>query len=187
MDRADPGCRLALDRIGPGLAERLATGHIAAQLLGRNRGELNLRNIQHRTAPVGRSHRDRRDDAMAAPGQQAQRCESIFGIDRFAQDELVKRHGGVRAQHRSGGQTSRCQAQQRRIELGFGDARDIGFGQLARQQSFQRFGIFVSTGQQQLEAHAQLVEQLAPARALRSEVDEFRGHRLTHGDRGVRS
>ncbi|MET3244795.1 hypothetical protein ABIE53_001540 [Burkholderia sp. OAS925] len=43
---------------------------------------------------------------------------------------------------------------------------------LTWQFGFERFGIFVGARQQQLEAHADLLQQLLTARTLRREIDE---------------
>ena len=65
------------------------------------------------------------------------------------------------------------------IQLEGGDPLDVGGWRLAGQHHLDGFGVFgfvaLHIGQQQFMAHAQLFEQLAPARALRGEVDEI-GH-----------
>src|SRR5438552_2191582 len=61
-----------------------------------------------------------------------------------------------------------------RLELGPSDALHIAARRLAGALVLQGFGILAGIGQQQAVRHADLVEQLAAARALRSQVDE--GH-----------
>ena len=60
----------------------------------------------------------------------------------------------------------------RGAQLGARDALDVGLGRFAGARRFERLDVLVGVGQQQLVAHADLREQLAPARALRREVDE---------------
>ena len=72
----------------------------------------------------------------------------------------------------AGGRPRRCRRCARRVELGARDPLHVGLGAFAGQHGFERFGVLAVIGQQQLEAHAELLQQLPAARALRGEVDE---------------
>jgi hypothetical protein len=87
--------------------------------------------------------------------------------------EALQRHRGVGAQHRRGRQALGLQPRQRGVELEAGHALHIVRRCLARLDRFQRLGIFVRIGQQQLVLYTDLFQQLATARALGSEVNEI--------------
>src|SRR5690606_3048310 len=74
----------------------------------------------------------------------------------------------------------------RGLGLGERHALDVPGRRFARAQRLERLGVLVVAGQQQLEAHADLAQQLLAARALRGEVDEGFGHGFTRGDRDGR-
>jgi hypothetical protein len=109
---------------------------------------------------------------VRAAGQQAQCRRGIGGIARLAEDAAAQRDRGVGAEDRRGGQVARDPTRPCGGELRARDPLDIVQRRLASAFCFKRFDVFVGTGQQQLMADADLVEQLAPARTLRCEVDE---------------
>jgi GMP synthase-like glutamine amidotransferase len=70
-------------------------------------------------------------------------------------------------------QAAPLQARLRGIELGLRHAPHIGQRQLTLAFGLERFGVFFGRiGQKQFMAHADLLEQLPAAWALRGEVDE---------------
>src|SRR6201999_1987942 len=69
-------------------------------------------------------------------------------------------------------QAALLHARDGRVELELRDALAVDRRRLAGDVRLQRLGVLVGRGKQQLVAHAELVEQLAAARALRGEVDE---------------
>ena len=79
----------------------------------------------------------------------------------------------VSAQRIGAGASPRARRRRARgAQLGARHALDVGLGRLAGARRLERFDVLVGVGEQQLVANADLVEQLAPARALRREVDE---------------
>ena len=71
------------------------------------------------------------------------------------------------------------QALERGVKLELGDALHINGWRFFRPHFFEPLSVFVGVGQQQFVGHAQLLQQLAPARALRCQVNE-----TIHGGRG---
>ena len=48
----------------------------------------------------------------------------------------------------------------------------VGVGRFAGTLGFERLGVLVGTRQQQLETHAELLQQFLPSRTLRREINE---------------
>ena len=133
----------------------------------RTRDTLTASRVRPRAATATRA-----DDAMAAARQQRQHARRIGAIERLAEDARAERDRRVGAEDRRRREPARAQAPARGAQLGARHALDIGRGRLAGARRFERFDVLVGVGEQQLVANADLVEQLAPARALRREVDE---------------
>jgi hypothetical protein len=113
---------------------------------------------------------------VRAPRQLAQHAGRIGIVVGLAEDGAAQGHRGVRAQHGRRRQAALLQAGQCGIELQAGDAPHVARRRLAGQHRLDGFRVLARLGQQQLVAHAQLLQQLAAARALGREVDE-----VTHG------
>uniref|UniRef100_A0A7S4D5R6 Uncharacterized protein n=1 Tax=Heterosigma akashiwo TaxID=2829 RepID=A0A7S4D5R6_HETAK len=171
----DPGRRLALDRISPGLAEGLPARDVALDLRRRQRCELDLRHAHRRGLLRGVAHRDGRDDAVGAARHQRQHARRIGLVGRLAEDEVVDRHRRVGAQDGRLRQAPRHAPGQRGVELGRRHACAVGLGRLAGLHGLQALGVLVGARQQQLMPHTDLIQQLAAAWALRGEVEKV-GH-----------
>jgi len=168
------GGRPALYRISTGLAHGLATGHIGSDLLPAHVGKDHARHAQCVLTSPRCAHSHGGQHAVGAADQLRQHAGGVPGIFGLAVDGAPQCHRGIRTEHGCSRQAAALEASQRGIELELRDALYIGRGGLAGQHGFQAFRILVRIGQQQLMAHAQLLQQLAPAWTLRSEVNEIR-------------
>ena len=106
------------------------------------------------------------------PDEQRQDARRVRAVGGLAEDAPAERDRRVGAEDRRGWQAPRRPARDRRFQLGPRHALDVGGGKLARLLRLECLDVLVGAGEQQLVTHADLLEQLAPARALRSEVDE---------------
>src|SRR6185369_17499638 len=131
---------------------------------------------------AARRDRDGADDAVAASRQQRQHARRVGAVERLAEDARADRDGRVGAEARRRREPARAQAPRRGAQLGERHALDVGFGRLAVTRRFERFDILVGPGEQRLVTDADLVEQLAPTRALRREIDEARTAGARLGD-----
>src|SRR5205085_9783462 len=105
-------------------------------------------------------------DAVAAAGERLQRRGGLRGVARLAEDASAEGDRGVGAEDRRGFEPAIAEPGARRLELGPGDALHIAARRLAGALVLQGFGILAGSGQKQAVRHADLVEQLAAARAL---------------------
>jgi hypothetical protein len=191
LDVLDPGRRLALDRVGAGLALRLAARHVAHDLLGGQRPQAHLRDL-HRAGRLERRVRrleqgDGRQHLVGAAGQCLQHAGGVLVVGRLSEDALAERHGGVGAQHRGRRQAARQQAFARRGQLEQGHPPHVVGRRLARERHLERLAVLAGIGQQQLVAHADLGQQLAAAGTLGGEVEKIRHGHLDVEARGRRT
>ncbi|MCY1227363.1 hypothetical protein D9M72_396280 [compost metagenome] len=119
----------------------------------------------------GGNHRDRGEHTVRAAGQRRQHGLRIGGVIGFAEDAAAQADRGVGGQHRRVGQGPALAAAQRGFGLQRADALHVVVRSLAGQDGFQRFGVLVVIGKQQLVACTQLGQQFAAARALGGEVE----------------
>jgi len=106
--------------------------------------------------------------------QFAQHARGIGRVFRFAVNGAAECHSGVGTQNRCGRQLALAEPLHGGVELERGHPLHIAGRRLAALHRFQCLGVFPWLGQQQFVAHAKLLQQLAPARALGGEVDEAR-------------
>ena len=172
--RVDPGRDAALDRVGAGLAEGLAAGDVALRCCARDSAAKRTRDTLSASSaaapvrsPPPRSARGgvRPDSAAAWPRPRRRRR----GLPRMRRPSAT-----VVSAHRIGaaGRPRRAQPRARRLQLGQRDAPHVVGRQLAAALGLQRLGVLAVGRAAAAGAHAELVEQLAAARALRGEVDE---------------
>ena len=108
----------------------------------------------------------------AARQQRAASRAASAASARLAEDAAAERDRGVGAEDRRRRQAARAPARVAPRELGARDALDVVAAAARRRARPRAPRRPRRRRQQQLVAHADLVEQLAPARALRGEVDE---------------
>lgn len=108
-----------------------------------------MRYVQRRPRAPVVVHCHGGEHAVRAPGWRAQHSPCLARIGRLAQD--APGHG--------------------RLQLGAGHALQVGGRQFARPHGLQRFDVCV-VGQQRRVLDADLLQQLAPARALRRQVEQ---------------
>ena len=101
-----------------------------------------------------------------------QDASGIGLIHRFAQNFPPQAHGGVGAEHGRKRQALALHALHSGVEFEPRDTRHITRRRFRAVHVFQRLGIFIGPGQEQLVGHPDLVKQLAAPGALGSEVDE---------------
>ena len=154
VDVRDPCRSGALNRIRTGLAERFAAVDITGDLRLAQRGKTHVRDVRHQglfaVTAAAPAQRDRRDHAVAAARQQAQRGHGIGCVHRFAQNATAECDRGVRTEDRCRWQAARTQANAGGVQLGAGDAFNVVQRQFTGDGGFQRFGVFIGRGQQQL-------------------------------------
>ena len=90
----------------------------------------------------------------------------------LAEDARAERNRGVGAHDRRRREPARGEPAFGGAQLGARHALDVVRRQLAVARRLERLDVLVGAGEQQLVADADLLEQLAPARALRREIDE---------------
>ncbi len=172
VDALDPGRDAALHRIGAGLAEGFAAGHVALDAELGQLGHANARDAHFDEGPAPGTHRHRGQHAVRAARQQPQRGRRFLGVARLAQDAPAGSHRGVGAQDRGRRQPPPQPPPARRLQLGQRDALHVIGRHFAGAFRFQCFHVFGGVGQQRPVRQADLVEQLAPPRAGRGQVDE---------------
>ncbi|MDV7391763.1 hypothetical protein RZS08_10435, partial [Arthrospira platensis SPKY1] len=158
------------------LAFGFARTHIAADLGCRQRRKTHRGHRHGLPDPVradaGSPHRDGGQHAVAPPRQLGEHPAGIGCVSGFSQNAPPQGDGRVRTQHRCQRQAQPPQTHQRRLQLELGDPTHIRGRRLPRLDGFQRLHILVRFWQQGFAAHPPLLQQLAPARTLGSEIDE---------------
>jgi hypothetical protein len=98
-------------------------------------------------------------------GELTQERNRLVAVRGFAEDPVAERHGRVARQHRIAHQPALPEACPTRFDLGFGHAQHIVARRLIRQRRLVEVRRPVRTfaQQQDLEADADLLEQLAAA------------------------
>ena len=117
--------------------------------------------------------RDRGQDFVPAPRQRAQHPRGVAPVQRFREDSAVERDRRVGGEHRSARQVALHERGPSGLGLHFRHALHIGCGRFARERVLVhvRFTARFRAKQEQAIAHADLREQLTPARAARGEID----------------
>jgi hypothetical protein len=180
----------ALDAVGARLVERLAAGDIAADFLLLQQAKTHFADIEHvlRAPAIGDHHG--RQHAVGTAGQALQDRHGVGFVFRLADHLAVDFHGRVGGQDGVRNQVPFANAPHAGLGLGQRHANNVFLGTLVRQYRFVDIGILArnATEHQQLEAHADLRQQFAPARAAGGEVDAgFKGDHpgFTPCDTGV--
>jgi hypothetical protein len=107
------------------------------------------------------------------PRQRTQESAGLLTIGRLAEDPASERHSGVRGQNRKAHQPALLQPRPSGLRL---DTRNA-YGVIGRRFAGERRLIEIGRAlcalaqQQHLEAHADLLQQLAPSRAARCQID----------------
>ena len=101
---------------------------------------------------------------MGAAGECLQHRVRFGVIRRLAENTPPQNHRGIRREYRMRRPALRDDTAPRYLSLHPRDTLDIVTGRFARQS------IFIHIGRQHSEFHADLFEQLAPARRLRSQI-----------------
>ncbi len=117
---------------------------------------------------------------MLAPGQEPQHPRRVGGVGGLAENLLVDADDGVGGEHGEPAQPALHDAVPAHFRLGAADPADVIVGQLGRELRLVDVGAAarrVLAQHQHLERHADLLQQLAPSRAARGEIDQ--------GPRGV--
>jgi hypothetical protein len=125
--------------------------------------------------------RHRRQHAVGAAGQALQDGHGVGLVLRLADDLAVDLHGGVGGQHRVGDQVALADAPHPGPGLGQRHAHDVILRALVRQHGLVDIRVLArhAAEHQQLEAHADLRQQFAAARAAGGEIDP--GLQADHG------
>ena len=174
----DEGRRAPLHRIRPRLAHGLAAGHVGAHHSRAEHVEAHPRHAErcHRFPAMG--HGDGRQYAVGGAREAFQHPCRVSFVLRLAQDFTAQRHRGVRAQDGCRRQATPLVAGHGGVQLECRHPLHIGSRRFLAVHGLNGFGVFaqvaIGVGHQQLVGHAELLQQLAAARALGGEVDECR-------------
>ena len=166
------GSRPALHTIGSGFAHGLARGHVGLDLGGRHGRKAHPRLGHGRHALTPFLHRHGRQHPVRLARELLQHALGVLGGFGFAQNVAAQRHRGVRAQHRRRRQALGLEPGHRRVKLEGRDALHVTRRRFTPMHRFQRLGVIVRVGQQQLVLDTDLCQQLAAAGTLGSQVDE---------------
>jgi hypothetical protein len=118
---------------------------------------------------------------MAAAGKPRQDRDGIGFVARLADDLAVEVERGVGGQHRARDDGATRDEVGAEFGLGARHALHVGFRRLAGQPVFADFRVVArrQAEQQQVEAHADLRQQFAAARASRGKVNAWIDHGST--------
>jgi len=167
LEVGDQDRAAALDRIGPGPAERLAGGHVGVDVRLVQLGEADPRDALRAVFVPGAEQPHGRNHPVRASRQAPQHRGRRRGVLRLAEDFVVQHHVGVGAEHQ------RVVDPPHQLEpgrgLGPGHPAHVGLGRLPRRALLGHLGV------EDGEIQTELFEQLAAARRLRGEIEHGGG------------
>jgi len=173
VDLDDELARAALDRVAAGLVVGFAGRDVLLDLSPRQRAELHF-GARHRKldALVVLEHQ-RRQHLVPAPREPGQHFGRLDPVGRLGEDAPVDRNRGIGRQHRRARQAALLHAKPAAFGLGTTHPDDVVMRRFARMRVLAHLGLALGTlaKEQQVEAHADLRKEFAPAGAARGKVD----------------
>src|SRR6185295_10657118 len=173
LEAADKGRGASLDRVGPGLVERLAGRNVALDLVASDGAEAHTRHRHPEHDLRVPADRHGGYDVVRAPRQSLQHRGGIGCVVGLAQHDAVDDDFGIRREHRLRRQLAAAHTMPSDGGLGARDALDVFEWSfvLARDLDDIAPAPRGLAQQQLLEFDADLPKQLLPARAFRSQID----------------
>src|SRR5712692_7048438 len=165
--------RAALDRVGARLVGRLAALDVGFDLGPRELAEANLALAYDELGALVEFQRDRGEHAVLASGQEAQHARRVGAVGGLAEDFLIDTDDGVGGEHRELAQLALHGPLPACVGLGPANAANVTVGGFPRPQRLVDVGAArgMLAQHQYFERNADLLQELAPARAARGEVD----------------